>query len=498
MANATVTHYDAVLDEFRDSGIDPNLIQSWAAHQDNLARRNRQQFVTTFPLFTALLARHSEIPVHMEIVAAVDRGDPLIGALSSILGVSKKCVRALRAKGPVLLGLEWIDHPSELFGAIEMIPPEKLPRTSEEWRLFRQFWVGCGELNGEPYCRRPNPSRIPNVMSRHMLAGLCGAGYSASATRLKRLLNGNLQRLADVRDYFWFVAEWLHAGAGLCEPSGWLSSKADGLRDELLTRYSAMELIRQSERWHHEIGRIPAAKPGAEGSVSLEEWPALPGLPLSVFNHTIFSLTSRTELEAEGNRLNHCVGFFYPACVRGDSHILSVRGPEGQSQSTAEICLNTSSQGNLALTVVQHKAHSNGEADHDCAAALQAALVMLHHESAQGLLRQLLDFHIGRRERVDALLALETGRYPVAVMSEVMSHVLKSYREILVWLEMRLEQEEGWYRDRNEQAGERLEQLGFDDELTDERAFEIYRDTGVDECLDAGIMFGADAWRGNL
>jgi hypothetical protein len=446
VANATVTPFNAVLDEFRDSGIDTNLIRRWVDHEDYIVHRNRQQLVSTFPLFTALLTKYSEIPVHMEIGAAIDRGDPLIESLSLILGVSKKCIRALRGKGPALLGPEWIERPSELFDAIEMIPPEKLPRTPEEWRLFREFWVGCGELNEEPYCRRPPPSRIPIAMSRHLLAGLCRAGYDASATQLRRLWHGNLQRLADVRDYFWFVAEWCGAGAGLCEPSDWLSVRANACRNELLTRYSAMELIRQSDRWHKEIGRIPAVQPDADEVASLEEWPSLPRLPLCVGNHTVVSLTNRTQLETEGSRLNHCVGFSYPSCMKGESHIVSVRDPEGQSLSTAEIVINKSHRGTLSVSVVQHRAHSNAEPNHGCKTALDVALDMLRDKTVHDHFRQLLDFHAERRERVDALLAIEMHRYPVAVMSEVMSRVLKDYRDVLVWLEMRMVEAERRYR----------------------------------------------------
>jgi hypothetical protein len=488
MANAPATHYEAILTEFRDSGIDQNLIQRWVDHEDYIVRRNRQQLVTTFPLFSALLTKYSEIPVHMEIRAAIDRGDPLIDALSSILGVSKKCIRALRGTGPALLGSEWIERPSELLDAIEMIPPEKLPRTPEEWRLFREFWVGCGEFRSEePYCRRPSSSRIPTVMSRHLLMGLCGGGYLASAIRLRRRWHGNLQRLADVRDYFWFVGEWLHAGAELCEPSEWLRNRADGMRDELLTRYSAMELIRQSERWHQEIGLIPPAKSDAGEVDSLEQWPALPGLPLSVGSHTVVSLTNRDQLEAEGSQLNHCVGFHYPSCMRGESHIVSVRTPQGQSVSTAEIFLSKTARGTLVPTAIQHKKHSNDEPDHDCIAALNAALGVLRNEAIQAELHQILTFHAQRRERIDALLTVEMGGYPVAVMSTVMSHVLKDFRGVIAWLERRLEEEEGWYRHRNEQAGARMEALGLDDELTYERAFEIYRDTGNEECFDEGL-----------
>ena len=78
MSNAVVVHHEAVLDEFRNCGIDTNLIQTWANHEDHIVRRNRHQVIASFPLFAALVALNSEIPVHMEIGAAIDRGDPLV------------------------------------------------------------------------------------------------------------------------------------------------------------------------------------------------------------------------------------------------------------------------------------------------------------------------------------------------------------------------------------------------------------------------------------
>ncbi len=492
MTNAAVTHFNAVLDEFRDNGIDANSIQSWANHEDHIVRRNRHQVIAIFPLFAALVALKSEIPVHMEIGAAIDRADRLVEALSSILKVSKKSIRLLRGKGPALIGSDWLDNPSELLEAVDSVLPEKQPRSREEWRLFREFWVGCGDLTVECYLSRPSPSLRCDQMSRHLLQGLSAAGYEASAKKLKRLWNGDLRRLADVKDYFRFVAEWCESGAGLCGKRAHLWVVAGGIRDDLLMRYSAMELIRQSERWHREISRAAAVALTAESSAAMEEWPPLPRLPIRIGELTVCSLTNTAQLQLEGARLNHCVSVYVRSCMYGNSHIVSIRDADGKSLSTAEIFIDSDEEGKLMPSVVQHQAQSNLEPIRECKAALSAAMDMLSTVDTQARLQEICDFHESRRGEVDAFLGIDDGGYSIKLCCEVMSQVLRDYDNAIAWLDRRLEQEEGWYRHRNEQAGERLDQLGFDDELTDERAFEIYRDTGIDECLDAGIMFRTD------
>lgn len=423
---------DLVLEAFRMIGIDPAVTQSWAVHPDRICRRNRHQVITTFPIFAALLVRFPLVPIHMEIEAAIDRGDPLIEVLSSILGLSKRTIRFLRGKALELIGPAWMEHPSELFAAVEMIPPEKLPRNPTDWKHFRVFWEGCGEWHGSRCCVRPiGSSRKPPAMVMHMFTGLCAPGYERSAMRLSLLWRGNLQRLSDVKDYFQFVARWCGAGAGIRESSVWSRNAAETLRDALLTRYSAMELVRQSERWHCEVSQIPAVEPDSEVDGVIEEWPALPGLPLQVGELTVVALTNHFELRMEGSRMNHCVGVYFQSCMYGDSHIVSIRNGDDESLSTAEISLITNASGELLPNVVQHKAHSDEEPDHECNTALAATLEMLRGGSVQSRLQQINGFHVERREKVSALLEIEDGGYPVAVMSEVMSKVLRDYGDAL-------------------------------------------------------------------
>lgn len=118
---------------------------------------------------------------------------------------------------------------------------------------------------------------------------------------------------------------------------------------------------------------------------------------------------------------------------------------------------------------------------------LQATLAMLASPDRQIELEELEQFHFARYEQIEFLLQHARREYPAHLMTELMSRVLRDTERALDWLDHRLAEEEGWYRHRNDQAGERFEQLGFDGELTWDRAMEAYLTTGNGGCLDEGI-----------
>jgi hypothetical protein len=173
--------------------------------------------------------------------------------------------------------------------------------------------------------------------------------------------------------------------------------------------------------------------------------------------------------------------------VTGASHIVSIRDTFGSSLSTAEISLVPDKAGKLTPVVIQHQGESNGEPNSECNLALASALEMLHGDDMQASLIEIQQFHTDRQGEIEALQLTSDSGYPHRLMCDVMKHVLRDYESTLVWLDRRLDEEEGWHRHRNEQAGERLKKLGFGDEITNEQAWELYRATGVEGCLDAGI-----------
>lgn len=76
-------------------------------------------------------------------------------------------------------------------------------------------------------------------------------------------------------------------------------------------------------------------------------------------------LTDSAQLTEEGDKMDHCVGGYTSQCLRGRTHIVSVRNPEGESLATMEIYYDH----DKTLSVSQLKAKSNKTPSEDIRAA---------------------------------------------------------------------------------------------------------------------------------
>jgi hypothetical protein len=460
-------------------------LRTWVTHPDPVIRRNRHQAAETFPIIAWLLDTDADIPNPAHIQAAIDHGYPLVDALSSILGIGKAAVRCLRGVATDLLGQAWLERPSDLFATLDRLPPPKMPRSKSDWKHFRELATACARLvDGDVQ----KPSLISNSrdsVAWHVFHGLCSAGYEASAKRIRRELGEEPDAWMGMKKYFCFVSTWLESGAGFCEMNHHLQDLARSrLRDVFLARYSAIELIRQSTRWRRETEKLRSAGYGADLPPESYDWPALPGLPLQVNDRLVVSLTSAAELNQEAIRLFHCVDLFFEVCVFGYSHIISIRTLDGESLSTAEITLGRDERRWVVPKVGQHQAAGNNAPGSGCDQALQATLAMLGSPERQRDLEEIEHFHASRFEQIKFLLQHARGEYPVQLMTDVMRRVLHDAERAFDWLDRRLAEEEGWYRHRNDQAGERFERMGFDGELTWDRAVEAYLATRTEEIFD--------------
>lgn len=437
-SSATAPNFEALLNELNGARISGKSIRRWIESDDPIFRRNRFQATMTFPFIALLIADKPDIPMHMAIAATIDRGDPLIDSLSSFVGVKKSSVRFLRGKSPALIGKAWLDCPSELFVAIDLVAPEKLPVTSEEWRLFHEFWTGCRQFVGPSYLESTPDKRLRTVITRHMLSSLCSSGITKTAERLHRMLNGDFARLQGVQDYIRFVGDWcLHIAGNSGIHLNHFDDTESWWRDQLLTQYSAMELLRQSEQWHHEIALIAVDQSQDSADIEFPEWPGLPGLPLLVGHRWVTSLTNQLHLETEGSRLGHCVGSYLGPCLYGHSHIVSIRDLRGESLSTADISLTEDVLGTFSVSVLQHRAHSNSKPGRMCRDALTAVISTLKDPRLQPDLRAIIEFHASHRAEVQAMLETYSLGYSLADMNDVMSRVLRDPKRVMSWLEDR-------------------------------------------------------------
>ncbi len=258
-------------------------------------------------------------------------------------------------------------------------------------------------------------------------------GYMQSERRLARAFNSQIDGLRDVGDYFDFVAQWCGSGPRVTSKNLHIRNRLiRQLAERLLTRYSAYEIIDQSQRWHRIVNRLPAPSIEYDQGQLSHEWPGLPGLPWQHEDLTIISLTNSAALYLDGSLMNHCVGSYIDQCRRGGAHIVSIRDASGNRLSTAEISLEEIAGCTITPVVVQHRAKCNGQPEEHCVVALKAMLARWQNEGVQRELTSL--FHLCSVQRERFPLQPIEAEYPEESLTEIMQEVLPDYEDALFWL----------------------------------------------------------------
>ena len=336
---------DALNDYFAN-GLSVESIEQWAHDGCAKVRRNRQQFVGLFPSIAPLLALQPDDRFSDGICRAVDRGDELVRAIASEFFVSPPTVRHLR-------GVPWsiaMDRRQGeelyLLGSLEFIPQENRPRDEDDWSTL---WILIDSLGFAPL----GPTG-------HVLSDLCRRGYDDAYQLAMDHSGGNLYRLIDLHDYFRFVQRWAETLLG--DPCTSHDSAA-----VFLSGYGFPALWRQSEEWHKAILDPSIASIQA---LHEERWPSLLPEPFHTEGLVVTSLCSASELLSEGMGMKHCVASYASRCLRGESHILSLRTPNGTRRSTVEISLAEAPNGMVSPVVVQHRGHGNVDPPDEAKAAL--------------------------------------------------------------------------------------------------------------------------------
>lgn len=444
-----------------------------------MVRRNRLQAMNDFPIVAAAVINSFHTPrdpVLHTLQSVIDKGEPLISSLSRLAGVTKGSIRALRGvkpgddAGPVNLVL--------LLRALDKITPDKRPRDGNKWQLFENLlrWAE-GERS-----RIIDSPKYSEDLATHIVAGLMAAGE----TQIVRWIGHNLELLDGIDDYLDYAGLWCATGAGgEVVSSAYVKSRARRtVRDALMMRYPAKEILRQVNCWHKEINN-PANSLPLDTSVP-DEWPALPGLPHVCGDLTIVSLTSNSQLIAEGMQLKHCVRVYTDSCWSGARHIVSIRDAAGQSLSTAELSISETADFRYDLSVDQHHSFANGMPSQACTTALADYMQSIASDEAQADLEEVCEFHQFRRGELGESGLCDDGR-SASMVSNIMRKILSDYDCARDWLLDQLDIEDTWYRLDNERAAKALSKFRLDETLSDKDAFELAWDTGQWECMDAGL-----------
>lgn len=113
--------------------------------------------------------------------------------------------------------------------------------------------------------------------------------------------------------------------------------------DLLIENRRAEQLLEMAESYHRHIttlqDKLNLRIDGLEWSSLLKGETCLHPQVAGLQDYTIEHLTTGRELADEGKRLNHCVGGYASSCMMGNSHIFSIRDPQGVSISTFEIAI---------------------------------------------------------------------------------------------------------------------------------------------------------------
>jgi len=469
------THQSNISDLLKECNsfeIQIEALEQWLNHIDCYVQRNRQQFASIYPVLAKMIADNPNRSNHQAIISAIDSGTPIVYALSQWLRIPKWAIRRLSAKGPALLGKSWFDHPSKLLHIVSLIRLHDWPQTKKEWEaiwnILQVLWTNpnlerAAEFGLSIETQDETIFERTDKLYDYLIQSFIFGGICNQFRRLNRLTNNNLRQLQDLGDYRLFIERWCRTGAGMFEPNWYVMKNARVIADELLLRYSALEIVRQSVEWHKEILKEMNLPLNNNGVAELNEWPPLPGLPMKIGDFSLVSVSNQFKLIQESLRMANCVGTYQEYCRRGYSHIVSIRRNDSVC-STAEIALVTESSGGISPVVRQHEAYRHTMPSDEINSVLLAYLAKLQTNESQLQLKSIAEFH---REQNSKLCSFDNDIYSVEIISKVMKTILMDYEQALNWLRQRLIEEDNQYAYRNIMLGERLNRIGFGDYVTE-------------------------------
>lgn len=165
------------------------------------------------------------------------------------------------------------------------------------------------------------------------------------------------------------------------------------------------------ELWHRRVATISAVR--HERRTDRPGWPSIcPPWHSENAVHEIVPIISAAGLVEEGNRLDHCVGGYYPQCRSGAVQILSLKRA-GTHVATIELNLSGTTADTLSFRVGQFKAHRNKRPDDELHDVLRAFLAALN-SGAHPIFRAQLAAHRKRMER--------SGDYPWSARALPIAH----------------------------------------------------------------------------
>lgn len=302
---------------------------NWAVYNHYVAdqgtkSRNRIQAALSHPRFAALLRED------WRLRRAVDAAAPLIPHLVERFQVSAATIR--RARNLPQDSVPQQELPALLRHA-DLLPPEAMPKTADDWVVFRRLAYGL-----ETLVQRAGIARSA------ALAPFRG-GWAIGLAELERRLDTPFDADAILEmmhcAYHYGVRPAVERALAERGRAAKLSPTPPAAFFPLwFSRYGLLRLAQMARHWGEAHSQFSlqrlGAKQGDETDANLR-WPPFLDAGASHAGMRVVELTSYAALDLEGRRLEHCVASYAGKCLTADSAIFSIRDETGAPLSTFEV-----------------------------------------------------------------------------------------------------------------------------------------------------------------
>lgn len=336
-------------------------IHNYLSHADPQIARNRRQAILLFPVLVFIAIQKADGGFGFGLRVVIDKGQPIVDYVANQWLVRPVVVRRLRLVGYDDLGPEWSDAMRSLAQILSVIPPEKHPRTRDQWRVFTEQAHLISTV-----LQHPLGSESVRIFMHHASRRNWGKAQVLDTDLLQQVNNfeafsSDLGRATRI----WNMEE-LQVDTGM-QPR----IEAHRLISTMLLSLGLAKLLRIAHQWH--AYWTSSAQHQRRNN---NNFPVLLDQPFLLADFQIIQLKSAAELESEATEMDHCVDTYVSKCRTGKSVIYSVRSTAGLRCSTFELTINRNGPDRFETRLIQHKGHGNTIPSRG---AVKAVNLFLHH-----------------------------------------------------------------------------------------------------------------------
>jgi len=379
----------------RSSGL-PTSVAQYNVYQrgEATAARYRIQAAEAVPLLGYMLGEENHRASRLRRL--VDSGQPLWPALADTVGVPEETVRWLRGKTTDEVSDAWFGRIPELLKSLAQLPPEKRPKTCDEWTAYTDFALVLDRIfiSQRATLWRRDLARLGWIAARQKFANL-----NAAPSDLLEV-SDLIREITDA-----VGGELLPQIAGYRQNDHPQWQRLAEAVEAVFFESSLLKQIRASLRWH-ELQLLPRIMEDTieeaatqDTPLRLDHWPTPISEPMRLGKLYAHFLATTAQLHDEGLRMEHCVGSYTSYCLFHGSSIVSLRKDDDRSVSTAELRLVDHGK-NLGFEVVQHKAHRNASPGPLANQALERLIARFETDGMQARLQDMLG-QLKQRQSLD-------------------------------------------------------------------------------------------------